>query len=205
MFKDVGFQLEIKSNLKQIEFLNVTFNLMIGLCIPYKKPNNNLLYINASSDHPPQAIKQLTNSINNRLCENSANEQVFNTVKPYSEEIHQNGSNNRTHKIIWFNQPFTQTLKTNVAKLFFRLLDKHFPKSHLLHKIFNRNTIKVSYSCIDNVSQIVKQHNRNFSNKKEKKTNPCNCRNKNESPLNGNCKVQNFIYKCTVSATRTFK
>ena len=130
MFKDVGFQLEIKSNLKQIEFLNVTFNLMIGLCIPYKKPNNNLLYINASSDHPPQAIKQLTNSINNRLCENSANEQVFNTVKPYSEEIHQNGSNNRTHKIIWFNQPFTQTLKTNVAKLFFRLLDKHFPKSH---------------------------------------------------------------------------
>ena len=74
-------------------------------------------------------------------------------------------------KIIWFNPSFTQTVKTNVAKLFFRLLDKHFPKSHLLHKIFNRNTIKVSYSCMNNVSQIIKQHKRNASNKKEKQTN----------------------------------
>ena len=28
---------------------------------------------------------------------------------------------------------------------------------------------------------------------------------KNEPSLNGNCKVQNVIYKCTVSATQTFK
>ena len=83
----------------------------------------------------------------------------------YSEEIHQHNSNKRTRKIIWFNPPFTQTVKTNVAKLFFRLLDKNFPKSHLLHKIFNRNTIKVSYSCMNDVSQIIKQHNRNVSNK----------------------------------------
>ena len=171
-----------------------------------------MLYINTSSDHPPQVIKK---------CENSANEQVFNTVKPvyenalhksgyksslkYSEEINQHSSSKRIRKIIWFNPPFNQTVKTNVAKLFLRLLDKHFPKSHLLHKIFNRNTIKVSYSCMNNVSQIIKQHNRNVSNKKEKQTNPCNCRNKNECPLNGNCKVQSVIYKCTVSATQTFK
>ena len=35
---------------------------------------------------------------------------------------------------------------------------------------------------------------------KEKQTNPRNCRNKNECPLNGSCKVQNVIYKCNVSA-----
>ena len=81
MFKDIGFQLEIKTNLKQVAFLDVTFNLITGLYTPYKKPNDNFLYINTSSDHPPQVIKQLTNSINKRLCENSANEQVFNTVK----------------------------------------------------------------------------------------------------------------------------
>ena len=80
MFKDVGFQLEIKTNLKQVEFLDVTFNLITGLYTPYKKPNDNLLYTNTSSDHQPQVIKQLTNSINKRLCENPANEQVFNTV-----------------------------------------------------------------------------------------------------------------------------
>ena len=85
MFKEVGFQPEIKSNLKKVEFLDVTFNLITDLYTPYKKPNDNLLYINTSSDHPPQIIKQLTNSINKRLCENSANEQVFNTVKPVYE------------------------------------------------------------------------------------------------------------------------
>ena len=112
MFKDIGFQLEIKTNLKQVEFLDVIY-----------KPNDNLLYINTSSDHPPQVIKQLTNSINKRLCKNSANEQVFNTIKPvyknalhksgyknslkYSEEIYQHSSNKRTQKIIWFNLSFT--------------------------------------------------------------------------------------------------
>ena len=91
MFKDVGFQLEIKTNLKQVEFLDVTFNLITSFYTPYKKPNDNLLYINTSSDHPPPVIK-LTNSINKRLCENSANEQVFNTVKPvYENALHKNG------------------------------------------------------------------------------------------------------------------
>ena len=71
----------------------------------------------------------------------------------------------RGYICIYINPPFSETVETNVAKLFFRLLDKHLPKSHLLHKIFNRNTIKVSYSCMNNVSQIIKQHNKNVSNK----------------------------------------
>ena len=58
---------------------------------------------------------------------------------------------------------------------------------------------------MNNALQIIKQHNKDVSNKKQKQTNPCNCRNKNECPLNENCKVQNVIYKCTVSATQPFK
>ena len=123
----------------------------------------------------------------------------------YSEEIHQCHSKKRTWNIKWFNPPFSLTIKTNVAKSFFRLLDEHFARSHSLYKIFSRNTIKVSYSCMSNVSQIIKQHNRNVSNKKQNQTNPWNCRNKNKCLLTGNCKVQNLIYKCTVSATQSFK
>ena len=77
MFKEVGFLLEIKTNFKKVEFLDVTFNLITGLYIPYKKPNDNSLYINTSSDHPSQVIKHLTNSINKRICENLANKQEF--------------------------------------------------------------------------------------------------------------------------------
>ena len=58
---------------------------------------------------------------------------------------------------------------------------------------------------MSNVSQIIKQNNKSVSNKKRKQRNLCNCRNKNECSLNGNCKVQKVIYKCTVSATQTFK
>ena len=100
---------------------------------------------------------------------------------------------------------FLKPLKLTLKNHSFRVVDKHFSKSHLLYKIFNRNTIKVSYSYMNNVSQVIKQHNKNVSNKKEKETNPCNCRNKSECHLNGNCKAQNFIYKCTVSATQPFK
>ena len=92
-----------------------------------------------------------------------------------------------------------------LPKKFFHLPDKHFPKTHQLYKIFNRNTIKVSSSCMNNISQIIKQHKKHVCTKKETKAPVCNCRNKNECPLNGNCKVDNVIYKCTVSATKTFK
>ena len=56
-----------------------------------------------------------------------------------------------------------------------------------------------------NVSQIIKQNNKNVSNKKVKQTNPCNYRNENKCPLNGNCNIQDVIYKCIVSVTQTFK
>ena len=58
---------------------------------------------------------------------------------------------------------------------------------------------------MNNVSQIIKQHNKNVSNKKGKQSNLCKCRNENECPLNENGKVYNVIDKFTVSATQTLK
>ena len=37
-------------------------------------------------------------------------------------------------------------VKTNVGKLFMRLIDKHFPRHHKLHKPFNHNNVKLSHS-----------------------------------------------------------
>ena len=92
MFKEVEFQLEIKTNLKKVQFLDVMFNLITGLYTPYKKPNGNLLYINTSSDHSPKIIKQPANFINKRLYEYSGNKKVFNTIKPvYENTLHKSG------------------------------------------------------------------------------------------------------------------
>ena len=83
-----------------------------------------------------------------------------------------NFTNNKSEKpktgkqnIIWFNPPFIKSISTNVAKTFLQLVTKHFPRCQKLHKIFNRNTVKVSYSCMNNMSNIIKGHNKKVISK----------------------------------------
>ena len=49
----------MKTNVHIVDLLDVTFNLLDGIYKQYKKPNDQLLYVNNSSNHPPQIIKQL--------------------------------------------------------------------------------------------------------------------------------------------------
>ena len=74
----------------------------------------------------------------------------------YQPLITSNAKQKRHRKIIWFNPPFIRFVSTNVAKRFVQFLDKHFPPSNILHKIFNRNIIKVSYCCTQNLGNIIK-------------------------------------------------
>ena len=139
-----------------------------------------MLYIHSSSNHPPQVIKQLLNSISERLSKNSPIQEIFNTAKvEYENSLNKLGynidlkyTNNKSEKpkrrkqiIIWFNPPFSKSVSTNVAKTFPQLVTKHFPRSHKLHKIFNWNNIKVSYSCMNNISKIIKGHNKKVKSK----------------------------------------
>ena len=50
----------------------------------------------------------------------------------------------RKRQIIWFNPPYSANVKTNVGKIFTRVVDKHFPCHHKYYKLFNRNSIKLS-------------------------------------------------------------
>ena len=45
-------------------------------------------------------------------------------------------------KIIWF-----YSTSINVGKYFLKLIDKHLNHNNILHKIFKRKTLKISYSC----------------------------------------------------------
>ena len=144
--------------------MNVTFNSLDGTYKPYKKPNDQLLYVNTSSNHPPQIVKQLPISISNRLSNNSSNNQVFDMSKgEYEKALRESGSKNvsliytdkkdikqkrsRSNNIICFNPPFNKNVSTNIAKRFLNLLDQHFPKSNKFQAIFSKNTVKVSCSC----------------------------------------------------------
>ena len=90
-------------------------------------------------------------------------------------------------------------MKTNIAKSFLKLIDKHFPVRHKLRKIFNRNNVKVSYSCLPNVASIITSHNKSVLPGKEANQGPlCNCRQKDSCPLDGKCLDKNAVYLCNV-------
>ena len=105
---------------------------------------------------------------------------------------------NRSRNIIWFNPPFNKNVSTNVAKRFLNFLDQHFPKSNKLHAIFNINTVKISYSCTQIMSSMIKSHNKKVIYKDVKKSKLFNFRVKSEFPLDGQCQVTDIIYKFTV-------
>ena len=112
-----------------------------------------------------------------------------------------NKPKNRQPNIIWFNPPFNKNVSTNVAQALLRLIDKHFPKPNKLHKIFNRNTVKVSYSCTESMGRIINSHNKTIICPLNRETLPCNCRNKDTCPLDGKCRSRNVIYKCKTNPT----
>ena len=66
-----------------------------------------------------------------------------------------------------------------------------------MHKIFNSNTVKISYSCLRNISSIKSSHNRNILSPKQQSFG-CNYRVKNESPLNGEYQTPSVIYRTDV-------
>ena len=59
-------------------------------------------------------------------------------------------------------------VKNNIEKNLLQLIDKHFPRYSKLHKTFNSNTVKVSYSCTPNFQQIIKRHNKKLTSRNKK-------------------------------------
>ena len=62
----------------------------------------------------------------------------------------------------------------------------------------------MSYSCLPNVSSIIKPHNKaTLSNKNHPSEPKCNCRKKDACPLNGNCLAGHVIYSCNVRTSES--
>ena len=96
--------------------------------------------------------------------------------------------------------PFSEHVKTNIGRTFLNLLEKHFPSRHHLHKICNKNTVKISYSCMLNMAAILSRHNKTILASKNINVHPpCNCQHKAECPLNGDCCKKAIIYKASIS------
>ena len=241
-FKLLGFRIQIASNLKIVDFLDVTLNLNNGAFKPFSKNDSAPRYINISSNHPRSVLRQIPNAVNQRINKLSSGKKMFEENKSrYDDALKDSGfqgrleyltpvdlnsrarknnggthtplkvgetinnsshgnrrGKNRNRKVVWFNPPFCKLTNINIGRYFLHLLDKHFNRCNPLSRIFNRNTVKISYSCTKNMYNILSNHNRRLLNElTTRDRNPnvesCNCRNKEECPLGGRCTTRNVV------------
>ena len=115
LMQNMNLKVTATANLKIVNFLDLTLNLNDGTFHPYKKPNDEVLYINSHSNHPPAIIKQLPKSISKRISNLSSNRNVFDYAAPtYNNALHCSNF----HTTIQY-EPLstnTSTTKTSSAK-----------------------------------------------------------------------------------------
>ena len=209
--------------MKVVNYLDVTFDLSDGTYKPYTKPNNEIKYIHKNSNHPPSVIRQIPLSIESRLSTLSFNEKIFQeALPPYQKALQNSGyrhtltykrpendnnstninkiKRNRKRQIIWFNPPFNLKMKTNIDKLFFNLLDKHFPPHNNLHKFFNWTNVEISYSSMPRMNRYTYMHNHKVLNDKPNAIgiNNSNCRNRDTWPLPNSYQKKCIIYQVNI-------
>ena len=103
------FQLRIacETNLKIVNFLDVMLDLTTGKYQSYNKPGNIPLYTNVKSNHPPNIIKTLSESISRRINKLSSDEFLFDNSKGlYNNTLSSSGFKDK----IKFNPDFNKNI-----------------------------------------------------------------------------------------------
>ena len=139
------------------------------------------------------------------IMKNTKNKYTATTTN--NNNINNNDNNNpRTSKqqkinIIWSNPPFSKNIATKIGRYFLNLIGKHFPWDQKFHKIFNRNNIKVSYSCMPNIKSAINSHNKKILHPPiNNQSRTCNCINKTDCPLQEKCLSKNALYQADISS-----
>ena len=222
LFKSFGLKIEVTAGMKVTDFLDIKLDLTTSTHRPHMKDNNQPIYINRKSNHPPNIKRQLPEMIGKRLSSLSSNQLIFEREKiPYQQALHaagyktnldyspppptttgREGKKTRSRKVIYFNPPYCHSVKTNVGKKFLALIDKHFGDSPL-KKFINRSTVKISYSTMPNIASIISKHNKKMLNKQPEPTEgaeirTCNCNSRDTCPQNNNCLQKSVIYQAEV-------
>ena len=114
----------------------------------------------------------------------------------------QSKSQTRKRQIIRSNLLDSANMKTKIDKIFMRIVNKHFPRNHKYYKLFNRNNIKLSYSCMTSMNNFIRKHNSKIiKGQAPSNIKSFNRRRKKDCPMDGNCLSECLIYKASVNTT----
>ena len=113
----------------------------------------------------------------------------------------ENNQNKKIRKcnIIWFNPPYSKSVKTNIRSIVIKLISKLIPLNHKFVKFFNKNTIKLSYSCMPNIRSKINGHNKKILQTKPTESQKLsNCFLKGDCPMNGLFLTSSILYQATI-------
>ena len=220
LFKEEDLQITVENNTKRTDYLDVVLDLENRTFRPYRKTNDQTVYIHHESNHPPIIIKNLPRMIAKRVSTLSSSKEIFEQeIGFYKQALMNSGFKNpaleyqpmvecpkktRRMNIIWFNPPYCSTVKLNIGEIFLKLVDKHLATNEKLGKHFNRKTIKLSYSTTRNTRDWIQRHNQKILDWQgdEPNVKPCNCRNMAECPLENKCNItREIVYQATVTTS----
>ena len=132
LFKKENLGIIVAPAAKITDFLDVELNLNTGKFKPFRKPNDHPIYINSKSNHPKIIIKQLPKMIAHRISTLSSDKETFdNEIGLYEKALKNSGHNCklnyvppeptkkrvRTRKILYFNPPFSKSVKTTFPEI----------------------------------------------------------------------------------------
>ncbi|GFO40674.1 hypothetical protein PoB_006717900 [Plakobranchus ocellatus] len=122
------------------------------------------------------------------LKNNSQSGATTNTINyqetPDNSKVYLRRNNARARRITWFNPPYSMNVAINIGKKFLTLINTCLPKTNILHEVMNRNTIKISYSCMPNVKSIITAHNKSvLAQKTPEQKAPHNATAETEKPV----------------------
>ena len=88
-------------------------------------------------------------------------------------------------------------MKTDIGRQFLKLIDKNFPSNNPISEIISRKTVKLSYSCTDNMEKVISKHNKKILAEETEETNKknCNCRIKANCPVDNECLTESLYTK----------
>ena len=234
IFQEAGLKVIGTVGLEATDFLDIFLNLRTGTHRSFVKEGDQPTYVHSQSNHPPLVLKNIGLGVNKRLSMLNANEDLFQQAVPVYQEALKRSKHTHTlafereapaatptplpnqaaparrkraRDVIWWNPPYSINVDTNIGAKFLALIDKCFPKGTLMGKIFNRQTLKISYRTCPNIKQVVAKHNKKVLAaavpKEEERS--CNCpratRLAGKCPLQGKCITTNNVYQATVVET----
>ena len=108
IFNNFGLKITVQTNQQRTNFLDLTFDLTEGIYKPYRKPNDDPVSNKETFNEAAQTYNDALerSDFNNRLK----------YEPPESSKHSQTEHRRRQRHIIWYNPPYSKSVKTNIVR-----------------------------------------------------------------------------------------